>query len=158
MRRARGWGRVGGKVALYSEYYLCHNLHCSFSSFSSKVKRKSRVRIHEREFLFPCLSILQHSAVLLYRNFFVSRRTLCIFFGAWYVVLSLFIAGTELSTYTFPWCFFLLHFVLVFLLGKLCGAGFMWKQYSLMSAASLMFSFVVLLGALTAPVEFRIYK
>ena len=91
-------------------------------------------------------------------TFFVSRRTLGIFFGAWYVALSLFIAGGELATYTYPWCFFLLHLALVFLLGKFCRASFTWKQYSLMAAASLIFSFVVLLGALTAPVEFRGYQ
>ena len=91
-------------------------------------------------------------------TFFARRRTLCIFFVAWYITLSLFIAGGELATYTSPWCFFLLHLALAFLLGKLCGVSFTWKQYCLMAAASLMFSFVVLLGALTAPVEFRGYQ
>jgi len=120
-----------------------------------KVEGKAMLEFMSENFCFIVPLLCSTVLFCFIGTFFVSRRTLCIFFGAWYVALSLFIAGGELATYTSPWCFFLLHLALVFLLGRLCGAVFTWKQYSLMVAASLIFSSVVLLGALTAPVGFR---
>ena len=91
-------------------------------------------------------------------SFFASRRTLGIFFGAWYVTLLVFIAGGEIAAYTSPWCFIFCHLAIMSLLGWLCRVSFIWKQYALLCLASLLFSLFTLLCMLEAALEIQGYK
>ncbi|MBQ4616546.1 MAG: hypothetical protein IJB29_07570 [Mailhella sp.] len=86
---------------------------------------------------------------------FLPRKMLTIFFGAWYVVLLLFMACKNLADYISPLGFPPLHLAVIFLLGRLGKTSFTWKQYAAFAVASLIFSLFAFVCILEASLEFR---
>jgi hypothetical protein len=86
--------------------------------------------------------------------FFASRRTLCIFFGAWYLALGFLVVFTvQYKGDFFPFDIVLTHLACIFALSKIFRTPFSWKKYLVFAVSSLLFSAFALYWVLDATIS-----
>ena len=90
-----------------------------------------------------CISIL-----------FASKKTLAIFFGAWYLALGfLAIFTAQYKGDFFPFDIVLTHLACIFALSKIFRIPFSWKNYLIFAVSSLLFSAFALYWVIDATIS-----
>ena len=86
--------------------------------------------------------------------FFASKKTLGIFFGAWYLTLGFFMAIAKWYSGTcLPTFFILVHLSFIYILDKIFKAYFSWNKYLLFALSSFVFGSFFLYCLLEAAIN-----
>lgn len=90
-----------------------------------------------------CISIL-----------FASKKTLAIFFGAWYLALGFLVVFTaQYKGAFFPYDIILTHLAFIYILSKIFKTSFSWKNYLIFAVSSLLFSAFALYWVIDATIS-----
>ena len=86
--------------------------------------------------------------------FFASKKTLGIFFGAWYLALGFLVVFTDqYKGDFFPFDIVLSHLACIFVLSKIFRTPFSWKKYLLFAVSSFAFGFFAMYWVLDAAIS-----